>query len=180
MSKFELAPTLRRVALKVGTALRRPGVMLMLALCTSLALFSAWYFASPPAPGDVASRDAASRGTAACIAVPDSRIVKAGGAGSVTTKCGIKCLSKRNEEDRVACIASCIAERTGLSNQCAACFGQNFVCSFSCATSCVKDIWSDKCKRCRCARGCPNAFETCAGIHDPSCDQLSVDAPPNA
>lgn len=81
-------------------------------------------------------------------------------------ECGQPCFMV---PDLAGCLSPCIAERTGLSPECSACFGAEFQCiAQSCMASCVTGpggtagIDDDACTTCRVAL-CDPAFEQCAG-----------------
>jgi hypothetical protein len=65
-------------------------------------------------------------------------------------------------------IGACIAEDTGLSDECAVCFGETTQCTIdSCLADCAPDPLGDPCTACR-AENCDPTFDVCAGEF--SCD----------
>ncbi len=58
----------------------------------------------------------------------------------------------------------CIKEKTGLSDACTACFGDEVLCAASkCLTDCMADQNGQACTDCR-ATNCDGAFEACSGV----------------
>lgn len=73
-------------------------------------------------------------------------------------ECAFDCLT-----DDEGCAARCVRRETGLSVECAACFGTLVECTTAnCALRCVISS-SDMCRDCR-AEYCEAAFEACAGV----------------
>jgi hypothetical protein len=77
--------------------------------------------------------------------------------------CGLDNLSGTAED-----VAMCVSEDTGLSSECAACFGETTKCgAANCLTECAAGPLSDPCATCLEAN-CDPAFYACAG--DFSCE----------
>ncbi|MDH3655837.1 MAG: hypothetical protein OEN21_16360 [Myxococcales bacterium] len=65
-------------------------------------------------------------------------------------------------------IGACIAEDTGLSDECAVCFGATTQCTIdNCLADCAPDPLGEPCTVCR-AENCDPTFNACAGEF--SCD----------
>ena len=72
-------------------------------------------------------------------------------------------------------VGTCLADATGLTPACGACYGENGGCSAkSCLMLCLTTPDSPDCSDCRCGRtgptNCIAAFVACSGIPDDTCD----------
>jgi len=95
----------------------------------------------------------------ACTNEPDLEIFDSTDLVAAMTNCLPGCIYG----DLAVCVAVCVAEDTGLSAECSACFGDTAWCG---ATNCMYDCgepMSEGCLTCI-AESCGSAFETCAGV----------------
>ena len=71
--------------------------------------------------------------------------------------CALNCLGEE------ACATDCVVKETGISAECAGCFGSNIACTMkNCALHCL-DATSPKCLECQ-ETNCNNDFKECAGV----------------
>lgn len=75
--------------------------------------------------------------------------------------CGLGCLQ---DADPGACSATCVADDTGLSTECSACYAGIVLCSIqNCLAACSADPTSQECAQCQ-ADNCLEDFYTCSGL----------------
>ena len=117
--------------------------------------------------GDTPEGDASEGG--ACTNEADMAIL-ADEAVDVTGEaqtCGLGCLG---DDDPGACSAACVAEATGISSDCAGCYGDTVLCSAdNCLAECAMDPASEECGACQ-EEFCLPAFYACTGL-EPSTDE---------
>ncbi|HYB99034.1 MAG TPA: hypothetical protein VEC57_07835 [Candidatus Limnocylindrales bacterium] len=95
-----------------------------------------------------------------CTGAADMAVLASEDVDGATRTCTFSCLV---EEDISACIASCVATATGLSPQCAGCFGDSAECGImNCAGVCAADPNSASCLSCV-AVNCGEAQAACMG-----------------
>ncbi len=74
--------------------------------------------------------------------------------------CGWQCIGKPPEDP---CMATCIAERGGVSQPCAQCYAELLACiGANCLGKCVRPE-SPECAACA-VQNCGVAFEACSGL----------------
>jgi hypothetical protein len=96
----------------------------------------------------------------ACTNDGDMAILGSTDVAGTMGSCSYDCFGNSDVE---ACVAACMAETTGLSAECSACFGGVSACAMtSCAMSCY-DPTSEACLACI-QESCGPDFEVCAGV----------------
>jgi hypothetical protein len=113
-----------------------------------------------PAAGDSAVGDGASADGSfgACTNASDLAVTQAAGFSDALPPCAVSCLGSTDS----SCTAQCLVTKTGLSQECAACWGDNINCGIQhCAAECI-DSASAACKDCD-AMNCAPAFHACSG-----------------
>jgi hypothetical protein len=111
------------------------------------------------APGDAAPTISAVDASAggACDNARDQAIVSSG-LTTTAQSCGLSCFTSATAD----CHIACVAEQTGLSLACSACWGETIHCgSSSCLQQCLEPA-SSACSECN-ARYCAPAFQSCSG-----------------
>jgi cysteine-rich repeat protein len=120
-----------------------------------------------------------------CLNDADRAVLAGDGSSAVTDAaqgCGLGCLG---DADPGACAGACVAEETGLSNECAGCYAGVVVCSITnCLAPCAADPDSRACSECQ-AANCIDDFRACTGTDstgsgsgsgtDPACGDGAVD-----
>lgn len=72
------------------------------------------------------------------------------------------------ESDLAGCVGACVEEETGLSADCAFCFGLASLCVVeNCTSECQADPESAECEACQVDADCGGTFEDCAGFEVP-------------
>jgi hypothetical protein len=95
--------------------------------------------------------------TDACTNVDDLAIVCDAGFGDEVSTCA------RAESGQGGPTADCLVRDTGVSQDCATCYGNVTQCIFdSCLADCATDPDSEECLQCR-ADNCDTAFNSCTG-----------------
>ena len=92
------------------------------------------------------------------------------------------CLMESDCGNDPACISRCIAEESGISGECAACYGDLAVCALrNCVADCVLDPGGPDCIPCL-EEHCMLDFEACAGIQltpcEPDCSETQCGRDP--
>lgn len=100
--------------------------------------------------------------TDACTSSTDTAIVCDAGFTAAVTACGTANIGQGADA-----IAACVAEDTGLSPDCASCFGETTQCTIdNCLQAgCATEPMGESCTNCR-AESCDPAFNACAGDYD--------------
>lgn len=71
-------------------------------------------------------------------------------------------------EDPLACSTMCVARETGLTEDCATCYGATVDCSIqNCIAECSADPSGDACRTCQVEAGCTTEFYSCTGLTPP-------------
>ena len=97
----------------------------------------------------------------ACTNPADEAVVGAVDIQAETTTCTLGCLSA---PDIAQCTADCLATATGLSGECALCYGGSAECGIAnCAGECAINQSAPACVSCLQAN-CIPAFDQCAGV----------------
>jgi hypothetical protein len=98
----------------------------------------------------------------ACTNEADTAIVCDAGFTAAVTACGTSNIGGGPEA-----IATCVADDTGVSVECATCFGETTQCTIdNCIQSgCATDPMGEDCTACR-AENCDADFAACAGAFD--------------
>jgi hypothetical protein len=98
----------------------------------------------------------------ACTNEADTAIVCDAGFTAAVTACGTSNIGAGAEA-----IATCVADDTGTSAECATCFGETTQCTIdNCIQAgCAADPMGEECTNCR-AENCDEAFNACAGAFD--------------
>ena len=95
-----------------------------------------------------------------CINDADLALLLEVDATGEAQDCGLGCLG---DADPGACSATCVAEATGLSADCAGCYADTVVCSIeNCLAQCATDPSSEACTTCQ-AENCLDDFYFCTG-----------------
>ncbi len=98
----------------------------------------------------------------ACTGTADQDIIGTTDVYGAAATCAMGCLSAPS---MVTCVAPCLETSTGLTGDCAMCYGAAVQCSFeSCLSECSLDPTGAACQACVAEAGCDAAFETCSGI----------------
>jgi hypothetical protein len=109
---------------------------------------------------DTGMEDAGTEG-GECTNETDLATLASVDAAASAGSCGLGCLA---DEDPRACSIACIVDDTGLSNECAGCFGDIVACSIEfCLAPCASDPAGDACAACQVESGCVDAFDACTG-----------------
>ena len=96
-----------------------------------------------------------------CINEADLAIIETEVVTPAAQECGIGCLA---DADPRTCSIDCIVADTGISEDCAGCYGDIVACSIEfCLAACATDPTGEECGTCQ-AENCVPAFETCSGI----------------
>jgi len=99
--------------------------------------------------------------TGACDNAADTAIICESTFPADVTACGTEFFGEGSEA-----ISVCVAENTGVSGECATCFGDTTECTIdNCLTDCAVDQTSQACTDCR-EENCGPAFNACAGDYD--------------
>jgi len=100
----------------------------------------------------------------ACMNADDGALLQADQDGITedATTCGLGCMA---DEDKPGCSTTCVAEATGLSEGCTACYVGMILCSIdNCLQICAPDTSSEACAACQEEFACYTDFYACSGL----------------
>ena len=100
----------------------------------------------------------------ACANASDLAVLDAGKEtiDEAAKDCTLNCLG---DPDLAGCAVPCVAEQTGLSHDCAACFVGVLDCMIDqCLPECVADPEGPECLQCTEDEGCLSDFDACSGL----------------
>lgn len=80
--------------------------------------------------------------------------------GSIVQLCKKDC-----PPGNVQCVEECFAEKTGVSLECASCFGQTYACILENCDAVCEDVTSAECEQCAADEGCFEAMSECVGMN---------------
>jgi len=96
----------------------------------------------------------------ACDNDADIATLEEGDIYGTVQGCAFQCIA----DPEGPCARDCIVGETGLSGDCAQCFGDTVQCALSrCMNECMVDPQGQACVDCR-AENCDEAFEECSGL----------------
>jgi hypothetical protein len=111
-----------------------------------------------PIPKEIVKGDIPSV-AGACTNPEDEGIITSGKEKAAMPKCAPGCIGKD-----AACVADCLVKETGLSPECAACYGEWIYCTFqNCKDKCQNGPESPACFACQ-GQFCNDDFKNCTGF----------------
>ncbi len=110
-------------------------------------------------PTDTTGDDTGGGGDGACQNEADQAIISEVDVTAEASSCGLGCLGQGPE-----CGANCVVEKTGLTADCAGCYGESINCAIeNCVAACAADPAAEACVECREENGCTPGFYECSG-----------------
>jgi hypothetical protein len=103
-----------------------------------------------------------SSGSGACVNPSDQSVKSSYDLEQESFDCFLQCNPGSAE-----CFANCISSNTGLSPDCATCYGQGVQCVIdNCTDPCLSSLEGPECVSCR-AQYCDGPFTSCSGWAEP-------------